>query len=141
VLYQNQDGSQRSLNLAEQLIATGSWFIMAMSLYPEVQRRAQAELDAVTGGERLPRLEDRPKLPYIEALVKEVYRWHAVPNNCTLPVSKSANLNERFFSAAACRASRRRIQRLPLQEGHRVLGQRRVRNHQIISNPWLNNST
>ena len=49
-----------------------------MTLHPEVQRRAQAELDSVTGGPRLPTYEDRQKLPYIEAIVKEVLRWHPV---------------------------------------------------------------
>ena len=49
-----------------------------MTLHPEVQRRAQAELDSVTGGTRLPTYEDRQKLPYIEAIVKEVLRWHPV---------------------------------------------------------------
>jgi len=49
-----------------------------MTLHPEVQRRAQAELDSVTGGSRLPTYEDRQKLPYIEAIVKEVLRWHPV---------------------------------------------------------------
>jgi len=49
-----------------------------MALYPGVQRRAQAELDTVTGGSRLPTYEDRPNLPYINAIVKEVLRWNPV---------------------------------------------------------------
>lgn len=46
-----------------------------MMLYPEVQARAQAELDSVVGSERLPSLKDRDQLPYIRALVKEALRW------------------------------------------------------------------
>ena len=46
-----------------------------MSLYPEAQKRAQAELDIVVGRDRLPTLADRPNLPYVEALVSEVMRW------------------------------------------------------------------
>jgi cytochrome P450 len=42
---------------------------------PEVQARARAELDAVVGRERLPSFEDRPNLPYLHALVSEVFRW------------------------------------------------------------------
>jgi cytochrome P450 len=42
---------------------------------PNVQARAQAELDAVVGRERLPTFEDRPNLPYLNALVLEVLRW------------------------------------------------------------------
>jgi len=49
-----------------------------MVLYPEVQRRAQAELDSVIGKERLPTFQDRENLPYINALCKEVHRWHPV---------------------------------------------------------------
>ncbi|KAF8531501.1 cytochrome P450 [Gautieria morchelliformis] len=50
-------------------------FILAMVLYPDVQKKAQAELDSVIGHERLPEFSDRPHLPYIEAIVKEVFRW------------------------------------------------------------------
>jgi len=50
---------------------------MAMCLYPEVQKRAQAELDSVLGG-RLPEFNDRPNLPYIDAVMKESMRWQQV---------------------------------------------------------------
>ncbi|TRM68972.1 cytochrome P450 [Schizophyllum amplum] len=54
-------------------------FLLEMVLNPEVQARAQAELDAVIG-ERLPTHEDRPHLPYIDAILKEVMRMHpAIP--------------------------------------------------------------
>ncbi|RPD64505.1 cytochrome P450 [Lentinus tigrinus ALCF2SS1-7] len=53
-------------------------FILAMAKYPKVQERAQAELDAVVGPDRLPGLDDRAALPYTHALVKEVLRWHVV---------------------------------------------------------------
>jgi len=49
-----------------------------MSLYPEVQARAQAEMDQVVGRGRLPSWEDHDSLPYLEALVKEVFRWNPV---------------------------------------------------------------
>ena len=53
-------------------------FFLALVLFPQVQRRAQAELDVVIGRDRLPTFEDRPRLPYIEALCKEVMRWKMV---------------------------------------------------------------
>ncbi|KAI0674473.1 CyP450 monooxygenase [Trametes maxima] len=53
-------------------------FFLAMTNFPEVQAKAQAELDAVVGPERLPHFDDRPSLPYIDALVKECLRWHVV---------------------------------------------------------------
>jgi len=50
-------------------------FILAMVLYPDVQRKAQAELDRVVGRDRLPNFNDRESLPYIEAVIKEALRW------------------------------------------------------------------
>lgn len=49
-----------------------------MALYPEVQRKAQVELDSVVEAGRLPNYSDRPKLPYIDALIKEIHRWNPV---------------------------------------------------------------
>ncbi|RPD58783.1 cytochrome P450 [Lentinus tigrinus ALCF2SS1-6] len=51
-------------------------FFLAMALYPDVQKKAQEELDRVIGPSRLPDFSDRDSLPYINALVKEVLRWH-----------------------------------------------------------------
>jgi cytochrome P450 len=51
---------------------------LALVLFPQVQRRAQAELDEVIGRDRLPSFDDRPRLPYIEALCKELMRWQMV---------------------------------------------------------------
>jgi len=49
-----------------------------MSLSPDVVRKAQGEIDRVIGNDRLPNSMDRPNLPYVEAVVKEVLRWHPV---------------------------------------------------------------
>lgn len=46
--------------------------------YPEVMRRAQAQIDTVVGRDRLPTFGDRDRLPYIEAIIKEVQRWRPV---------------------------------------------------------------
>ncbi len=43
-------------------------------MYPEIQRKAQAEVDRVIGRDRLPNFTDEPSLPYVAALVKEVLR-------------------------------------------------------------------
>ena len=48
-----------------------------MTLYPDVQVKAQAELDALIGKDlRLPTFSDRDYLPYVNAIVKEVLRWN-----------------------------------------------------------------
>ncbi|KIJ52427.1 hypothetical protein M422DRAFT_26040 [Sphaerobolus stellatus SS14] len=57
---------------------TTLWFILAMVLYPEVQKNAQKELDTVIGSDRLPTFEDYQSLPYIEAILKEAHRWYPV---------------------------------------------------------------
>ncbi|KAH8103709.1 cytochrome P450 [Phellopilus nigrolimitatus] len=51
-------------------------FILAMVLYPEAMRRGQEELDSVVGKDNLPTFEDRPNLPYINAIC--TFRWQPV---------------------------------------------------------------
>ena len=63
-------------DLLEQTFSTLCGFFLAMSLYPEVQRKAQAELDAVVGPGRFPEPEDLDQLPYVSAVIKEALRWH-----------------------------------------------------------------
>ncbi|KAH9917087.1 cytochrome P450 [Fomitopsis serialis] len=55
-------------------------FVLVMVQYPDVFRKAQDELLRVVGDTRLPDYEDRASLPYLECIIKEVYRWcPAVP--------------------------------------------------------------
>jgi cytochrome P450 len=53
-------------------------FFLFMTLFPEVQDRAQAEIDTVIGRDRLPALADRDQLPYVCALMNEVLRFALV---------------------------------------------------------------
>jgi hypothetical protein len=46
-----------------------------MTLHPEIQKKAQMEMDALTNGSRLPTIADRPSLNYLNCIVKEVIRW------------------------------------------------------------------
>lgn len=48
-------------------------FIVAMVSFPEVQKKAQAEIDKVVGPSRLPTMDD--ELPYIHMVVKETLRF------------------------------------------------------------------
>ncbi|KAH9057383.1 cytochrome P450 [Lactarius vividus] len=59
----------------ETTSTTLHWWVLAMLAYPEVQTRAQAELDEVVGSARPPTFADLPSLPYIRAMVKETVRW------------------------------------------------------------------
>jgi cytochrome P450 len=67
-----------------------------MAMHPEVLRKAQAEIDAVVGINRLPDFNDRPYLPYINAIMKETMRWQLV-----LPLGKRFfNVHLRLFIMA-----------------------------------------
>ncbi|KAL1939407.1 hypothetical protein VTO73DRAFT_9963 [Trametes versicolor] len=53
-------------------------FFLAMLHFPEAMRKAQAELDAVVGADRLPGYEDRERLPYLKAVINETLRWRPI---------------------------------------------------------------
>ncbi|KAI0294623.1 cytochrome P450 [Multifurca ochricompacta] len=72
----------------ETTSTTLMWWTFAMVAFPQVQRRAQAELDAVVGRSRLPTFADAPHLPYVRAVIREVLRWRppipsGVPHSAT----------------------------------------------------------
>jgi cytochrome P450 len=43
--------------------------------YPEVMKKAQAEIDSVVASNRLPEFEDADALPYVRAMMKETMRF------------------------------------------------------------------
>jgi len=47
-----------------QTMSSVANFILAMIQFPEVQRKAQMEIDAIVGSDRLPSFADRVSLPY-----------------------------------------------------------------------------
>ncbi|NXT01546.1 CP2J2 protein, partial [Jacana jacana] len=81
----NGDGSFQEENLVacaldllfagtETTATTVRWALLYMAIYPEIQARVQAEIDAVVGQTRQPCLEDRNNLPYTNAVIHEVQR-------------------------------------------------------------------
>lgn len=71
-----------------------------MTLYPDVAKKAQEEIDSIVGNERLPSYADREYMPYVDALVKEVFRWNSVVptgeesgSSSRLPMLKSHQLS------------------------------------------------
>ncbi|GJJ15705.1 hypothetical protein Clacol_009983 [Clathrus columnatus] len=66
-------------------VASLMWFMIAMMQFPEVQEKAQKELDEVVGRDRLPTWEDRDNLVYLEALIREVLRWRPMVPLVCLP--------------------------------------------------------
>ncbi|KAL7277362.1 hypothetical protein ACG7TL_009222 [Trametes sanguinea] len=63
---------------ADTTLSALQTFFMLMILNPRAQRKAQAELDEVIGQGRLPDFSDQGSLPYVNAVVKEILRWHTV---------------------------------------------------------------
>ena len=53
-------------------------YIRHLRIDPEVQKKAQRELDEVIGSSRLPVFADKSSLPYIDAIMKECLRWQPV---------------------------------------------------------------
>ncbi|KAL0953803.1 hypothetical protein HGRIS_004985 [Hohenbuehelia grisea] len=72
---------------AETTWSTMLIFLLNIISHPEVQKRAQDEIDRVVGRNRLPNFDDYDSLPYLECVVQEVLRWHpiaplGVPHRC-----------------------------------------------------------
>lgn len=53
-------------------------FILAMVWFPEVQKKAQKELDQVLGIGQLPEFSDESSLPYCSAVISEILRWRPI---------------------------------------------------------------
>ncbi|EIM85782.1 cytochrome P450 [Stereum hirsutum FP-91666 SS1] len=92
-------------NIAASLYGAGSDttsvvmtnFMLVLLLYPKVQQRAQKELDSVIGRERLPNNEDRGRLPYIEAMCKEILRWRLVTQLGVAHSTREDDIFEGYF--------------------------------------------
>lgn len=70
-----------------QTVSTLSTFVLAMTQNPDIQAKAQRELESVLGPDRMPTFEDKDSLPYLTAIVKECLRWEpvapvAIPHQC-----------------------------------------------------------
>ncbi|KAJ6562394.1 cytochrome P450 [Mycena capillaripes] len=63
-------------------------FILLLSAHPEVQKKAQAEMDAVVGLEEPPKWEDLKRLPYMQAVLEEYMRFRPIAP-LTLPHAMS----------------------------------------------------
>ena len=52
------------------------WILARMVLHPEIQLKAQAEIENIVGSSRVVSDSDIPNLPYLQAIVKECLRVH-----------------------------------------------------------------
>ncbi|KAG9318319.1 cytochrome P450 [Chiua virens] len=82
---------------AETTGSTLQCFMLAMLQHPEVQKRAQAEIDAVVGTNQLPDFDDRSNLPYVEAILLETLRLHPVSPLGVAHASTTDDIYEGMF--------------------------------------------
>jgi len=63
---------------ADTIVSAVASFFLLMALYPDVQARAQEEVDRVIGKDRLPNVTDRANLKYVDCVLREVMRLNPV---------------------------------------------------------------
>ncbi|CAA7270592.1 unnamed protein product [Cyclocybe aegerita] len=68
----------------ETTLAVVHSFFLAMLLNPKVYKAAQEEMEQVIGVDRLPNPDDMSSLPYLDAVMRELYRWTA-PTSINAP--------------------------------------------------------
>nr|XP_022312398.1 cytochrome P450 2C8-like isoform X2 [Crassostrea virginica] len=54
------------------------WFSLFMIRHPDVQDKMRKEINDIVGTSRFPNMEDKPKLPYCEAVIHETLRVGAI---------------------------------------------------------------
>ncbi|PPQ77485.1 LOW QUALITY PROTEIN: hypothetical protein CVT25_011355 [Psilocybe cyanescens] len=88
-------------------------FFYAMVMHPEAQRKAQEEIDNVVGMDRLPTLDDRDSLLYVEALYREVTRWRpALPLSVAHSTTEDDTYRGYFIPKGKLRPNRSRVSML-----------------------------
>ncbi|KAG9104396.1 hypothetical protein FRC07_009802 [Ceratobasidium sp. 392] len=68
--------------------------IFLLALHPEDAKKAQEEINTVIGRDRLPTVQDRGSLPYVEAVLQEAMRYYPVVP-LSIPHSTDENIEFR----------------------------------------------
>ena len=71
--------------IPRQTWATLTVFVLNMVLNPEVQRKAQKEIDRVVGRDRLPSFGDRASMPYLDHVLLETLRYATTTQRSNKP--------------------------------------------------------
>lgn len=77
--------------------------ILAMACFPDVQAKAQTEMDDIVGQDRSPTWEDidEGRLPYLTVLAKEVLRWRTVTVLAGIPHANTQAVTYRGYKFPA----------------------------------------
>ncbi|XP_033885264.1 cytochrome P450 2J2-like isoform X1 [Acipenser ruthenus] len=82
----------------ETTSTTLRWALLYMIKYPQIQEKVQAEIDSVIGQARQPSMEDKPNMPYTDAVIHEVQRMgNIVPLNLPRKTTKDTTLGRYFI--------------------------------------------
>ncbi|OAX34008.1 cytochrome P450 [Rhizopogon vinicolor AM-OR11-026] len=81
---------------SETTMGTILSFILAMALYPDVQKKIRMELDRIIGHSELPTSDDRSRLPYVNAAIKETLRWNPVVPLCLPHYTSDEDIHQGF---------------------------------------------
>ncbi|KAF9451150.1 cytochrome P450 [Macrolepiota fuliginosa MF-IS2] len=87
---------------SETSVAATMTFVLAMLNYPDIQRKAQEEVDSVVGPDRLPDFSDRPRLPYLLAIIKEVLRWNPIVPMSLPHMTTEEDVYEGYYIPKGC---------------------------------------
>ncbi|KAK7029428.1 hypothetical protein VNI00_014682 [Paramarasmius palmivorus] len=60
---------------ADTTVSIMTAFFFLMARHPDIQKRAQEDIDRITNKQRMPNFGDQESLPYITAIIKEISRW------------------------------------------------------------------
>nr|AEO50742.1 cytochrome P450 I f2-like protein [Biomphalaria glabrata] len=77
----------------ETTTTTICWFVLYMLNYPQVQKKIFDEINTQIGSGRVPGIQDRPKLVYLNAAIKETQRLASIlPQSVVRICSKTLNI-------------------------------------------------
>ncbi|KAM7391575.1 hypothetical protein PAMP_022256 [Pampus punctatissimus] len=87
----------------DTIIAGLQWSLLYLIKYQDIQDRIHQEIDDHIGTARLPQFSDKPKMPFTEAFIYEVFR-HASYVPFTIPhcTTKNTTLNGFFIPKDTC---------------------------------------
>jgi cytochrome P450 len=77
--------------------------ILCLASYPEAQKLAHEEIDAVVGDKRLPTMDDLAELPYCRAVIKEVGRLLRDLYSGVSSFATGVSIHSRFSSQCTSR--------------------------------------